>query len=80
MDSENPVAPAYAGPSALPDNVEYRRDGSAIVVSWNAVPDADYYNVYYDDRSSCSLPSSTLGSFSALSTLNRPGFAGDSVH
>ena len=73
IDSENPVAPAYAGPSALPDNVEYRRDGSAIVVSWNAVPDADYYNVYYDDRSSCSLPSSTLdtlSSFSALSTLS----------
>ena len=79
IDSENPVAPAYAGPSALPDNVEYRRDGSAIVVSWNAVPDADYYNVYYDDRSSCSLPSSTLdalGNFSALSAMsilsNRP--------
>ena len=79
IDSENPVAPVYAGPSALPDNVEYRRDGSAIVVSWNAVPDADYYNVYYDDRSSCSLPSSTLdalGNFSALSAMsilsNRP--------
>ncbi len=72
IDSENPVAPAYAGPSALPDNVEYRRDGSAIVVSWSAVPDADYYNVYYDDSASCSLPSSTLdtlGSFSALSAL-----------
>ena len=72
IESENSVAPAYAGPSALPGNVEYRRDGSAIVVSWNAVPDADYYNVYYDDRSSCSLPSSTLdilGNFSALSTL-----------
>ena len=73
IDSENPVAPAYAGPSALPGNVEYRRDGSAIVVSWNAVPDADYYNVYYGDRSSCSLPSSTLdtlGIFSALSALS----------
>ena len=73
IDSENPVAPAYAGPSALPGNVEYRRDGSAIVVSWNAVPDADYYNVYYGDRSSCSLPSitlDTLGIFSALSALS----------
>ena len=73
IDGENPVAPAYAGPSALPGNVEYRRDGSAIVVSWNAVPDADYYNVYYGGRSSCSLPSSTLdtlGIFSALSTLS----------
>ena len=72
VDSKNPVAPAYAGPSALPDNIEYRRDGSAIVVSWNEVPDADYYNVYYDDRSSCGLPLSTLdtlGNFSALSTL-----------
>ena len=70
IDSENPVAPVYAGPSALPDNVEYRRDGTAIVVSWNAAPDADYYNVYYDDLASCSLPSSTLdtlGIFSALS-------------
>ena len=79
IDSKNPVAPAYAGPSALPDNVEYRRDGSAIVVSWNAVPDADYYKVYHDDRSSCGLPSSTLDAlgnfsdFSAMSVLsNRP--------
>ena len=73
IDSENPVAPAYAGPSALPDNVEYRRDGSAIVVSWNAVPDADYYKVYHDDRSSCSLPSSTLdalGNFSDFSAMS----------
>ena len=69
IDSENPVAPAYAGPSALPDNVDYRRDGSAIVVSWNAVPDADYYNVYYDDRSSCSPPSSTLDTLGIFSTL-----------
>ena len=72
IDSENP-APVYAGPSALPDNVEYRRDGTALVVSWNAVPDADYYNVYYYDRSSCSLPSSTLDTldiFSALSALS----------
>ncbi len=73
IDSENPVAPVYAGPSALPDNVQYRRDGTAVVVSWNTVPDADYYNVYYDDRSSCSLPSSALdalGNFSALSVLS----------
>ena len=69
IDSENPVAPVYAGPSALPDNVEYRRDGTAIVVSWNAAPDADYYNVYYDDRASCSLPSSTLDTLGTFSTL-----------
>ena len=49
IDSENPVAPVYAGPSALPDNVEYLRDGTAIVVSWNAAPDADYYKIYYTD-------------------------------
>ena len=70
IDSENPVAPVYAGPSALPDNVEYRRDGTAIVVSWNAVPDADHYNVYYDDHGSCSITTSTPDIFSAFSDLN----------
>ena len=54
----------------MPDNVEYRRDGIAIVVSWNAVPDADYYNVYYDDHGSCSISSNTLDIFSALSDLS----------
>ena len=32
-----------------PDNVQYVRDGSTIRVSWNAVEEANYYRVYYDD-------------------------------
>ena len=49
IDSETPATFVDTRPSALPYNVEYRRDGSAIVVSWNAAPDADYYKIYYTD-------------------------------
>ena len=40
-----------------PANQRYNWQGSTIVVSWDQVPDAEYYNVYYDDffASSCSL-------------------------
>ena len=59
IDSEDPATFVDTRPSA-PNNVEYRRDGSTIVVGWNAVPDADYYKIYYDDfrGSSCRLNSS----------------------
>ena len=49
IDSETPATFVDTRPSALPDNVKYRRDGTAIVVSWNAAPDADYYKIYYTD-------------------------------
>ena len=32
-----------------PPAVRYEWDGSEVVVSWDAVAEADYYNVYYDD-------------------------------
>ena len=40
-----------------PATVNYAWDGSEIVLSWDAVADADYYNVYYDDffASSCTV-------------------------
>ena len=49
-------APEDTTPSA-PANVRYALEGSAIRVTWNAVDNADYYNVYYDEfsDSSCSL-------------------------
>ena len=46
---------AYAVPSTnlpptySPTNQRYTWQGSTIVVSWDEVPDADYYKVYYDD-------------------------------
>ena len=49
IDSENPATFVDTRPSAPPGHVEYRRDGSVIVVDWNAVPDADYYRIFYDD-------------------------------
>ena len=50
--------PALAGTApAWPSNVRYALEGSSTTLSWDAVADADYYNVYYDDfhDSSCSL-------------------------
>ena len=40
-----------------PPNQRYTWQGSTIVVSWDSVPDADYYNIYYDDffDSNCQL-------------------------
>ena len=34
-----------------PTNPQYAWDGSTIRVSWDEVPGADYYNIYYDDSS-----------------------------
>ena len=62
IDSENPATFVDTRPSAPPANVQYRRDGTAIVVSWSAAPDADYYKIYYDEfrGSSCRLNSSGI--------------------
>ena len=40
-----------------PDGVESHRDGTGIVVSWNAAPGAAYYRIYYSDypSPSCEL-------------------------
>lgn len=52
-----------------PINVQYVRDGSTAVVSWDAVQGADYYNIYHDDfwYSGCRLNS--LGSTSFCDEL-----------
>ena len=46
-------------------NPQYAWDGSTIRVSWDEVPGADYYNVYYDDSSGgvCLLRSDGSPSF-----------------
>ena len=56
IDSENTAAPIEPIPAG-PASVTYAVEGSAIRVTWEAVPGADYYKVYYDDfsDSSCSL-------------------------
>ena len=56
MPVPTPVPPVTSVP-ASPPNQRYARDGSTIVVSWDAVAGADYYNVYYDDffSSACQL-------------------------
>ena len=50
------AAPAPAPPNS-PGNARYSRDGSTIVVSWDAVSEATHYKVYYSDffDSSCSI-------------------------
>ena len=50
---------------ANPANQQYSWEGSAIVVSWDAVAGVDHYNIYYDDfsDSGCSLSSSGRLSF-----------------
>ena len=48
-----------------PANIQYVRDGSTTVLSWDAVEGADYYKIYHDDFSSsrCRLNSSGSASF-----------------
>ena len=48
-----------------PANQRYSWEGSTTVLSWDAVADADYYKIYYDDSfsSSCRLSSSGSSSF-----------------
>ena len=58
IDSENPVKPIETRPTE-PTNVRYAIEGSAIRVTWEAVPGADYYAIYYSDSfsSACDLDS-----------------------
>ena len=55
VDSSNPATTAGTPPAA--PTASYEWDGSSIVVSWDAVADADFYDVYYDDffGSSCTV-------------------------
>ena len=48
IDSGNPAAPIEPIPAG-PANVTYAVEGSAIRVTWEAVPGADYYKVYYHE-------------------------------
>ena len=56
IDSRNPAAPIEPIPAGLA-NVTYAVEGSAIRVTWEAVPGADYYKVYYHEfiDSACTL-------------------------
>ena len=56
IDSGNPAAPIEPIPAG-PANVTYAVEGSAIRVTWEAVPGADYYRVYYHEfiDSACTL-------------------------
>ena len=56
IDSGNPAAPIEPIPAG-PANVTYAVEGSATRVTWEAVPGADYYKVYYDEfiDSACAL-------------------------
>ena len=56
VDSENPASPEVPKPE-VPANVTYVREGSEVLVSWDAVSGADIYKVYHDDffDSACSV-------------------------
>ena len=47
VDSANPATTTGTAPPT--PTASYEWDGSSIVVSWNALADADYYNIYHDD-------------------------------
>ena len=57
VDSNNPAT--TAGTAPVTPGATYVFEGSAIVLSWEPVPDADYYNIYYDDffSSACQVRS-----------------------
>ena len=48
-DLQWPLVASGCLPLPAPANLLYDHDGSAIVLTWDAVPGADYYNVYHDD-------------------------------
>ena len=56
VDSGNPATPIEPIPAG-PAHVTYAVEGSAIRVTWEAVPGADYYEVYYHEfiDSACTL-------------------------
>ena len=56
IDSANPARLGGA-PPASPANQRYEHEGSSVVLSWEASPDAASYTVYYDDffGSSCRI-------------------------
>ena len=56
VDSWNPATPIEPIPAG-PAHVTYAVEGSAIRVTWEAVPGADYYEVYYHEfiDSACTL-------------------------
>ena len=69
-DSPNPATPIETRPNG-PANVTHAFEGSAIRVTWEAVPGADYYKVYHDDffDDVCSLRSDgSLGFCEELAT------------
>ena len=47
VDSANPATTTGTAPPT--PTASYEWDGSSIVVSWDAVTDADYYNIYFFD-------------------------------
>ena len=49
QDLRWPLVASGCLPLPAPANLLYDHDGSAIVLTWDAVPGADHYNVYHDD-------------------------------
>ena len=54
-DSDNPAQPDPEGPGGAPTNVSATWDATSVVLVWDAVPDADYYKIYYDSFFSSDL-------------------------
>lgn len=48
FEGESPIKPVVALP-ATPANISYAREGSAAIVRWDPVENADYYILYHDD-------------------------------
>ncbi len=63
VDSNNPATTVGTAPDT--PTARYAFEGSGIVLSWDAVADASYYRIYYDDffPSSCRVSSGGNASF-----------------
>ena len=63
VDSNNPATTVGTAPDT--PTARYAFKGSTIVLGWDAVADASYYNIYYDDffSSSCRVSSGGNASF-----------------
>ena len=74
IDSANPAQFNDKRPDA-PANVRVSREGSSLVVSWDAVPSATHYKVYYHDffGSNCRIGSGGSPSFCELLAANVAG-------
>ena len=79
VDSDNPAKPVTQRPNA-PGGQNHRVEGSVIRITWDPVPGADFYTIYYDDFSDSRCRLSIDGSPSFCEVLAADVTATSYVH